>query len=169
VTDTEPIEPTPTPAPPASKEATKRPEPLELAAIVLAVVAAVLLLGGVLFAFASADANHVDAAGRFRLLGQAANPFIAFLTLGAAAIIVVERGRTATAAPRQAAAGAALGIATAVSLAVVLLALNGVITDLTGDTSALFKLSAVVSRLAAIGLAGYALWLSVTAAPPRSR
>lgn len=138
--------------------------PMELVAIALAVVAALLLLGGVLFAFASAEANDAGAGDRFRLLGQAANPFIAFLALAAAGLVVHQRR---AGADDQVAANAALGIATAVSLAVALLALNGVLNDLTGDAGTLFRLSAVVSRLAAMGLSGLALWLSVTALPPK--
>ena len=138
--------------------------PMELVAIALAVVAALLLLGGVLFAFASAEANGAGAGDRFRLLGQAANPFIAFLALAAGGLVVHERR---AGAERQLAANAALGIATAVSLAVALLALNGVLNDLTGDAGTLFRLSAVVSRFAAIGLSALALWLSVTALPPK--
>ncbi|MDQ3107733.1 MAG: hypothetical protein M3Q68_08020 [Actinomycetota bacterium] len=154
---------------PASAKSAKSafPGPLRLLAVVLASVAATLLLGGVLFAFASADANGADAADRFRLLGQAANPFIAFLALASSGLVVAERQRGEAAVTGQVAASAALGIATAVSLAVALLGLNGVLTDLTGDAGALFRLSAIVSRLAAIGLSGLALWLSVTAAPPK--
>ena len=138
-----------------------RPEPMSLIAIVVALAAAVLLLGGVLFAFASAASNGAGSDDRFRLLGQAANPFIAFLALASTALVVHHRRR----GERPWGAGAALGIATAVSLAVVLLALNGVLTDLTGAAGTLFKLSAVVSRLAAIALASLSLWLSVTAVP----
>ena len=148
---------TPAPAGPAAG-------PMELVAIGLAVVAALLLLGGVLFAVASAEANGAGAGDRFRLLGQAANPFIAFLALAAGGLVIQERR---AGAERQVAANAALGISTAVSLAVALLALNGVLNDLTGDAGTLFRLSAVVSRLAAIGLSGLALWLSVTALPPK--
>lgn len=150
-----------TPTPSAARTATG---PMELAAIALAVVAALLLLGGVLFAFASAQANDAGAGDRFRLLGQAANPFIAFLSLAAGGLVVHERR---AGADRQVAANAALGISTAVSLAVVLLALNGVLNDLTGEAGTLFRLSAVVSRLAAMALSGLALWLSVTALPPK--
>lgn len=156
--------PAPPPAPAMGKGA---PAPLEFAAVVLAVVDALLLLGGVLYAFASADASAAGASDRFRLLGQAANPFIAFLALVVSAIVVRQRQGHADLGRTQVASGAALGVATAVSLAVVLLALNGVLTDLTGRATALFKLSAIVSRLAAIGLAAFALWLGVTAAPPR--
>lgn len=158
---TDPVIPE-TPATPAAP--TARPGPIELVAIALAVVAALLLLGGVLFAFASAQANGAGAGERFRLLGQAANPFIAFLALAGAGLVVHQR-RAGT--EDQVAANAALGIATAVSLAVALLALNGVLNDLTGDAGTLFRLSAVVSRLAAMGLSGLALWLSVTALPPK--
>lgn len=141
-----------------------RPGPMELAAIVVSASAAVLLLGGVLFAFATADANGADASDRFRLLGQAANPFIAFLALAGSALVVHQRQRGGV---EQVGGSAALAIGTAVSLAVALLALNGVLTDVTGDGGALFKLSAIVSRVAAIGLSGLALWLSVTAVPPK--
>jgi hypothetical protein len=138
--------------------------PMELAAIVVAVTALLLLLGNVLFAFATADANGADASDRFRLLGQAANPFIAFLSLSASGLVVHQRQRGGI---EQVGGGAALGIGNAVGLAVALLALNGVLTDLTGDGGALFTLSAVISRLAAIGLSGLTLWLSVTAVPPK--
>jgi threonine/homoserine/homoserine lactone efflux protein len=134
-------------------------------AITASVAAAALLLGGVLFAFASADANNADASDRFRLLAQAANPFIALLALASAALVVHLRGGGAE--HEQRAASAALGIGTAVCLAVVLLALNGVLTDLTGDAGALFRLSAVINRLAAIVLGGLGLWLSLTAVPPK--
>lgn len=154
------------PTPSATSAPTRRrvPDPIDALPIALAAVAAVLLLGGVLFALASADANHVDATDRFRLLGQAANPFIAFLALAASAGIVEGRRRSGRA---FVAAGAASGIATAVSLAVLLLALSGILTDLTGDATALFRLSAVVSRLATIGLSGMALWLAATSGPAR--
>lgn len=139
--------------------------PMSYAAIIVSLASAILLLGGVLFAFATADATNADAADRFRLLGQAANPFIAFLALAGSAIVVhLRRSGEET----QRAAGAALGIGTAVCLAVALLALNGVLTDLTGPAGALFKLSAVVQRLAAIALAALGLWLSITAVPPRA-
>ena len=158
---TDPVIPE-TPTSPTTPAA--RPGPIQLVAIALAVVAALLLLGGVLFAFASAQANGAGAGDRFRLLGQAANPFIAFLALAAGGLVVHQRR---AGADDQVGANAALGISTAVSLAVALLALNGVLNDLTGDASTLFRLSAVVSRLAAIGLSGLALWLSVTALPPK--
>ena len=138
--------------------------PMAYGAITVSVASAILLLGGVLFAFASADASNADAADRFRLLGQAANPFIAFLALTGSAIVVhLRRSGEET----QRAAAAALGIGTAVCLAVGLLALNGVVTDLTGPAGVLFKLSAVVQRLAAVALAALGLWLSITAVPPK--
>ena len=141
-------------------------EPLALVPLVLAVTAAVLLLGGVLFALAQASADTTGTADRFRLLGQAANPFIAFLALTSAALVSDARRRRDPARP-VAAAGAAIGVATAVALAVVLLAVNGLLTDLTGDTTALFRLSAMVSRLATLILGGVALWVSVASEPAR--
>ena len=154
--------PTPTVSPPRP-----RPGPLELVPLLLAAAAAVLLLGGVLFALATASADTGGTTDRFRLLGQAANPFIAFLALAAVALVAADRKRTAAATIRVAAGGVALGVATAVALAVVLLAINGLLTDLTGDTTALFRLSAIVSRLATLALAGGALWLSVASGPAR--
>ena len=140
--------------------------PLEAVPLALSLVAAVLLLGGVLFALATASADTTGTADRFRLLGQAANPFIAFLALAAAVLVASDR-RSPTEGRSLLAGGAALGIATAVSLAVVLLALNGVLTDLTGDTTSLFRLSAIVSRMATLGLGGVPLWIAVVSAPAR--
>ena len=140
--------------------------PVEALPLAMAAVSAVLLLGGVLFALATASSDTTGAADRFRLLGQAANPFIAFLALTASALVLADRRRP-TESRATIAAGAALGVATAVSLAVVLLALNGVITDLTGDTTVLFRLSAVVSRLATLILGGVSLWIAVISGPAR--
>ena len=137
---------------------------LELVPLALAIAAGVLLLGGVLFALATAAADTTGNADRFRLLGQAANPFIALLTLAAAALVAHQR-RDGSA--RFAFGSVALGIATATALALVLLALNGVLTDLTGDTTALFRLSAIVSRLATLVLGGATLWLSAASGPAR--
>ncbi len=139
----------------------KRPAPLDLVAIVLAVVAALLLLGAVLFAFATASAGRVDGIDRFRLLGQAASPVIALLALAASAVVVHQRRVDGT--TTQVAAGVALSIGTTVGMAVALLALNGIVTDLVGDAGALFTISTVISRTAAVGLSGLALWLSATA------
>lgn len=141
-----------------------RPGPLELVPLALATAAAVLLLGGVLFALATASADTTGSADRFRLLGQVANPFIAFLALAAIALVGAARRRPA--AVTVFAGGGASGIATAVSLAIVLLALNGLLTDVTGDTTALFRLSAMVSRVATLLLSGLALWLSLAASEP---
>ena len=155
--------PEPTPRSTTASRGCRGINPLDLLPLVLAVVAAILLLGGVLFALATASVDTTGNADRFRLLGQAANPFIAFLALAAAALVSDARRhrRDVTAA------GASMGIATAVGLAVVLLALNGVLTDITGDTTALFRMSAIVSRLATLVLGGVALWVSVVSEPAR--
>jgi len=136
--------------------------PVTYVAVVLAAVAATLLLGGVLFAFANADAQRLGDADRFRLLGQAANPFIAFLGLVAVALVVRgrETGVFVVAAPK-----AAVVLATAVSVAVILLAVNGILTDITGGATALFRVSAVVSRLGTIGLSAFALWIAGASKP----
>lgn len=140
-----------------------KPGPVELLPLALALAAALLVLGGVLFALATTAADTTGNVDRFRLLGQAANPFIAFLALAAAAM-VSEGRRRARAVP---AGGIALGVATAVSLVVALLALNGLLTDLTSDTTTLFRLSAIVSRVATLTLSGVALWVSVASGPAR--
>lgn len=136
--------------------------PLSFAAVTLAAVAATLLLGGVLFAFASADAQRLSDTDRFRLLGQAANPFIAFLGLAAVALAIRARdaGGFVVAAPK-----AAVGLGTAVSVAVILLAVNGILTDITGGSAALFRVSAVVSRLGTIALSAFALWIAGASKP----
>lgn len=139
--------------------------PMAHLAIVASVCAAMLLLGGVLFAFASANANALGDSDRFRLLAQAANPFLALLALGASALVI--HGRRSAEEHEQRASTAALGIATAVSLAMVLLVLNGLLTDVLADAGALFKLSAVINRLGALLLGAMALWLSITAIPPK--
>lgn len=130
--------------------------PLRWSALVLATAGALLLGGGVLFAFASADAQRLGDTDRFRLLGQAANPFIAFLVLAAIALV---QSRTPS-APPQVSPRAAIGVATAVSVAVILLAVNGILTDLTGSTTALFRLSAIISRLGTVAMSVFALWLA---------
>ncbi len=136
--------------------------PLSYAAVVLAAAAVTLLLGGVLFAFANADAQRLSDTDRFRLLGQAANPFIAFLGLAAVALAIraKESGGFVVVAPK-----AAVGLATAVSVAVILLAVNGILTDITGGAAALFRVSAVVSRLGTITLSAFALWIAGASKP----
>lgn len=145
---------TPPPSPPASR----------LLGVVLAAVAATLLLGGILQALAAADARDVDGAGLFLLVAQAANPFVAFLALAAVAAVV--RARTAQ-GEVQSASAIALGLAAVVSATVVLLALNGILIDVTSETGGggLLRLSAVVSRVGSIALSAFALWLAATAPP----
>jgi hypothetical protein len=130
--------------------------------LALAVAAAVMLLGAILFALARASSTRVGSADRFRLLGAAAHPLTAFVALTAMVLVVEDRAR---AAGRVLLAPVASGIATAVSLAVVLLGINGVLTDLTADASALFRLSSLITRLAPIGLSGLTLWLSLAGGP----
>lgn len=149
--------PSPSPSPPVAPAS-------RLLGVVLAGVAMTLLLGGILQALASADARAVDGAGLFLLLAQAANPFVAFL--GLAAVVAVVRART-TPGDDQAAPRSALALGAVVSAAVVLLALNGILIDLTGETDGggLLRLSAVVSRLGAIALSAFALYLAATTPP----
>lgn len=153
-------DPTQTPA--------NRPPALSLFALVLAGVAATLLFGGVLQALATSDARNLDGAAQFHLLAQAANPFVAFLAL--AAVAAVARGRRPNNDP-QGAAGIALALAALVSAGVILLALNGILIDLTADTAgtALLRLSAVVTRLGTIALSAFALYLAATTPPNPTR
>ncbi|HVM07597.1 MAG TPA: hypothetical protein VM345_03955 [Acidimicrobiales bacterium] len=137
-----------------------RHSPLDYGSLVLVAAAAMLLLAGVLYAFALADARNDEATERFRLLAQAATPFVAGLSLTAIALVVHERRKGGE--PAQVATSVTLGLGAAVSLVTVLLAANGVVVDLTASAAAMFKLSSVVGRLATIALAGFALWLSAT-------
>jgi hypothetical protein len=148
--------------------ATPEREPLDPVAAIplaLAAAAALMLLGAILFALASASSSRVGSADRFRLLGAAAHPVTALTALAAMVLVVEDRLR---AVGRLLLAPIASGIATAVSLAIVLLGINGILTDLTSDASGLFRISSLVTRLAPIGLAGLALWLSL-AGPTSAR
>lgn len=156
-----PPDETPAPTPPAAPK--RRVTPLDLVAVVATGAAAVLLLGGVLFAFATAGAQGVGSTDRYRLLGQAANPFIAFLAVAGVLAVVAGRERRF---PAQAASAAALGVGAVVCLAVTLLAVNGILIDLTGNVSGLFRFSAIVSRLGTIALSVFGLWAAASAKPP---
>jgi hypothetical protein len=156
---TEPIEPTeptePAPPPPWA-------DPLHLVALVVAVAAAILLVAGVIYGFGMAEATHGGVTERFRLLGQAASPFVAAFALFACALVVHERR---TGRVTQAFAPIALGVAATVGVATVLLGLNALILDFTTNQSASFRLSAAISRLATVVLAAHAVWLAATAPP----
>jgi hypothetical protein len=52
-----------------------------------------------------------------------------------------------------------------VAVATVLLAVNALILDFTGDQSASYKVSAAISRLATMLLGALAVWLAATAPP----
>jgi hypothetical protein len=146
---------TPTDAPPSRVQRS----PLDYGALVLVVAAAMLLLAGVIYAFAVADARNVDGSERFRLLAQASSPFIAGLALTAITLVVHERRRGGE--PAQVAGSATLAVGAMVSLLALLLALNGVVVDLTTEgVGAMFKLSNVIGRLATVSLSGFALWLT---------
>ncbi|MEA3075909.1 MAG: hypothetical protein QOF60_817 [Actinomycetota bacterium] len=137
-------------------------EPLGYVALVVAVAAAILLVSGVLYGFATVAATGGGSTERFRLLGQAASPFVGVMVLFVCAFVVHERR---TGRVTQVLGPAALGIAATVGVATVLLALNALILDFTGDQSASFKISAAISRLATVLLAASAVWLAATAPP----
>ena len=146
-------------APPRLPVAKAARSPLDYGALVLVAAATMLLVAGILYAFAVADARDVDGSERFRLLAQASSPFIAGLALAGIAIVVHERRRGGEQA--QVAASATLGVGAMVSLLALLLALNGMVVDLTTDgVGSMFKLSNVIGRLATVALSGFALWLS---------
>lgn len=147
-------------APQADVPAGAPRRPTDYAAVVLVASAVLSLAGVLLFAFATADIRQLDATGRFRQLGQAANPGIAMLAVASIAIVVWER---AAGRARQAADAASLGLATAVNLFVALLAANGLVIDVTTNTTTLFRISAVISRLGTIALAAFGVWLGATA------
>ena len=153
-TPTDAINDTPSPTPSKVQRS-----PLDYGALVLVVAAAMLLLAGIIYAFAVADARNVDGSERFRLLAQASSPFIAGLALTAMALVVFERRRGGGVA--HVAPSAVLAVGAMVSLLALLLALNGVVVDLTTEgVGAMFKLSNVIGRLATVALSGFALWLS---------
>lgn len=159
-----PMPPDETPPPVATPTVPKRRVmPLDLVGVVATGAAAALLVGGVLFAFATAGAQGVGSTDRYRLLGQAANPFIALLAVAGVLAVVAGRERRF---PSQAAAAVALGVGTVVCLGVTLLAVNGILIDLTGNASGLFRFSAIVSRLGTIALAVFGLWSAAAAEPP---
>ena len=137
-----------------------RRSPLDYGALVVVIASALLLLAGVIYAFAVADARDVDGSERFRLLAQASSPFVAGLALIAITLVVHERRRGDD--PALVGGSAALGVGSAVSLVALLLALNGIVVDVTSDVDVMFVLSNVIGRLATVVLAGFGLWLSAT-------
>jgi riboflavin transporter FmnP len=136
--------------------------PLDYLGVVLLTSGLSLLLAGVLTAFARVRTlSGPDVATvRFQLLGQAANVFIAFLFVIAIVVIVADRRQDT---PRQFAAGLVLGAATASSLMLVLLAVSGVVADLSLAGTALSRLAVVATRLTTVLLSAFAMWLGATA------
>lgn len=151
-------------SPPAASSPTT---PLDLVAVVASVASVAVLMAGVLAALALSDIRDVDGTERFRLLAQAASPSVAAFALVGVAMIVHGRrsgegggGWTSS----QIAPGAALGIGAGVALVAALLALNGVVVDLTQEGApGLYRLGNVIGRFATITLCGLALWLAATA------
>ena len=132
--------------------------------LVSAAAAATLLLAAVIVAFGIVDRAGLGGSERFRQLGQAANPFVAFLALAAVAAVVHNRSRRAS-PPVDA---IAFTTGTCVALVCALLALNGVVVTLTAsDNGAMLQLGEIVQLLATLGLSGFALYLAATAPTPR--
>ena len=137
---------------------------LDYLPFVLAAAAAVLLLSSLSTAFGIADAARLSGTERFRRLGNAGNPFTALLALGAVLSVVrARRRRVATEL-----GGPAFAIGTTVSLVLALLAANGVVVSATsGAYPGLVRFGEAMQAMTTIGLAGYALWLAITAPTPR--
>ena len=150
-----------------NRVARPRRSPFDYAAVVFAGAGGLLLLAGILYAFAVADARDVGGTERFRLLAQASSPFVAAMALTAIILLVVERRRDDVFGGRQASGPVVMTVAAVVALVALLLAVNGIIVDLTtSGVGGLFRVSNAIGRLATVTLAGFALWLSVTAPPP---
>ena len=112
----------------------------------LLAAAAVLVIGGVLFAALAVPSGLPDAGTRrLELLGNAGSSFTALLVVGAA---VAGAGSKRV-----------LGMAAALSVLLVLLALNGVVVDLTDDAGVKVGIGRAVTRMATVVLAGYVVWL----------
>lgn len=146
------------------------PSPLDYVAVVAACVSGALVMAGAFAALALSDIRQVDGTERFRLLAQAASPSVAAFALFAVAVGVQARRRPDGWAGSQAAATPALGIGAGVAFVVALLALNGIVVDITQQgATGLYRLSNVVGRFATLSLCGVALWAAATApsAPAR--
>ena len=138
---------------------------LDYGALVLVAAGAMLLLAGILYAFALVSARDVEGPERFRLLAQASSPFVAALVLAAIVMVIIDRRRDDPQGSETLGSLALVGGAT-VALVALLLALNGIVIDLTAEVGVVFKLSNVVGRLATVVLAGFALVLAATAPSP---
>ena len=121
---------------------------------VLLAAAAFQIIGGVVFAALAVPDELPDAGTRrLELLGNAASSITAVLILGA-----VLLGREVR---------RVLAVAAGIALVLVLLALNGVIVDLTGDSPRL-GIGRAVARFAVIALAGYVLLAWYRSSPQRT-
>jgi hypothetical protein len=142
----------------------RKSSPLDYVAIVVAGTSFALIAAGALAAQALSDLRGVDGTERFRLLAQAASPSVAAFALLAVAIAVYGRRHTDGWAGEQVAATPALGIGAGVAFVTALLALNGVVVDLSQEgPNALYRLGNVIGRMATLALCGLALWLAATA------
>ena len=141
---------------PARKAA---PPIITFVALTLVVAAALLLVAGLLYAFAVVDARAITGTERFRLLAQASSPFITALALAAVGLVVNDRRRGQA---TQAQSTVVLIVGTVVSLLALLLAVNGVVVDLTSSSGAMFTMSNVLGRMATVVLSAFTLALCAT-------
>lgn len=114
--------------------------------------AAVLLVGGLVFAVFAVPSGVPNAGTRrLELLGNAGSSFTALLVLAAALIGGGESKRV-------------LGLSAGLGVVLVLLALNGVLVDLTGGAGLEVGAGRAITRLATVVLAGFAvvLWYRST-------
>ncbi len=138
---------------------------LVVVGLALTVSSAAFVVGAVLGALATEDPSGVSATRRFEFLSRAADPVPAALALlGVVAILVAEDGS----ATRQLASRIAIGTAAFFGVVIVLLAINGILLDITTDNgSALIRLSRILFlRLGPIVLSGATVWLSLSAQTP---
>lgn len=134
---------------------------LVLVGLALTTSSAAFVVGAVLGALATAEPDGVSATRRFEFLSRAADPVPATLALlGVLAVLVADEGTEA----RHLLARIAVGTAAFFGVVIVLLAINGILLDLTTEgVGAMVRLSRVIFlRVVPIVLAAATVWLSLS-------
>lgn len=141
---------------------------LEVVAALILASAVALLAGSVLGALATeSPTGTVSTTARLELLARSANATTAFLVLASLAAVVLPRTYDRHSEGPLARIVVAVGGVAAVVLG--LLALNGLLLDLTsGDRTLFLRFSLVVFRLGTIALAAGSLWLAAVGTDPRT-
>ena len=136
------------------------PSSLRMSVLAAFAAAIALLAGSLLVAFGQFDRFN-DGDAKLRLIGNAANPLTAALLLAAAGAAMSTLQRWV------------LPAAAGVSFLMGLLALNGVVLDLTQSGNLSLRLGSVVLRLGTLALCAGTVWLwfakpaNVQLAPPQ--